>query len=66
MTCFLYRFALRGLTRTFVRMHSNSRWRRSAWVARDVSRIGPATDRELLRNAGQGWGEKSLVNGALG
>jgi hypothetical protein len=47
-------------------MHSNSDSRRSACPARDVSRIGPATDCETLRNVELRWGEKPLVNGSLG
>jgi len=31
-----------------------------------VSRIGPATDCEALRNIGLRWGEKPLVNDSLG
>lgn len=58
--------ALLGLTRSLVRMHSNSDSRRSASPARDVSRIGPATDCESLRNVGPLWGEKPLVKDSLG
>ena len=43
-------------------MHSNSDSQRSASSARDVSRIGPATDCETVRNDGLLWGEKPLVN----
>jgi hypothetical protein len=55
-----------GLTRSLVRMHSNSDSRRSASPARDVSRIGPETDCRTLRNVGLLWGEKPLVNHSLG
>ncbi len=48
-----------------VRMHSNSDSRRSGSPARDVSRIGPATDCEISRNVGLLWGEKPLVNDSL-
>ena len=51
------RSPLLGPTRSFVRMHSNSDSGLSACPARDVSRIGPATDCETLRNVGLRWGE---------
>jgi len=57
---------LLDLTRSLVRIHSNSDSRRSASPARDVSRIGPAADCETLRNVGLRWGEKPLVNDSLG
>jgi hypothetical protein len=52
--------------RSLVRTHSNSGSGRSASPARDVSRIGPATDCETLLSVGLLWGEKSLVNDSLG